>query len=69
MEPSSRLDVAEPHYGQVPGIFAFKHLTFALCYPFIPKIKIEREANEAGLSSFLSARAACFHDIYTGSFF
>lgn len=55
--------MAEPHYGQVPGIFAFKHLTFALCYPFIPKIKIEREASEAGLSSFLSARAACFHDI------
>ena len=69
MEPKSRLNMAEPHHNQAPGIFAFKHLTFALCYPFIRKIKIEREASEAGLSSSVSARTACFHDIYTGSFF
>jgi len=51
LEPKSRLNMAEPHHNQAPGIFAFKHLTFALCYPFIRKIKIEREASEAGLSS------------------
>lgn len=61
--------MAEPYSGQIPEIFAFKHLTFALCYSFIQKIKIKREASEAALSSFLSARTACFHDIYTGSFF
>lgn len=61
VEPSSRLDVAEPHYGQEPGIFAFKHLTFALCYPFIPKIKIEREASEAGLSSFCKSSLFPWH--------
>lgn len=67
--PTSLPNAAEPHRGQAPGIFAFKHLTFAFCYPFIRTMKIERESSEAGLPSFLSAGTACFHDIYMGSFF
>jgi hypothetical protein len=48
------------HTGQTPEIFAFKHLTFALCYPFIRKIKTEREASEARAFFFSFCKNSLF---------